>query len=499
MLNRVVLLLAAVSLLGACSPRNLEAENEVAGSITRDIACDTHQTKIFDSLYKIAETEKTLPPVDDVRERFEENLHADYPQLTARERDQLLEKMIVLYRTLQEDSAKVLTEEDGFPLTRRLAALELGFSDNVQQKALHSDLQSGMADLKATAVALGVECDQQGQGGEDDGGGTTTPPPAENPILKLQNAHWGALKVVGVAYQSCPSLEVAPLTSKSPDVQGITRTGTRDDGGGIRYVTNAPALMQSNPYLKTFVPGGSCRDIRSSPPIYDFGGKPAVTGAALDLFKNGGDGTSALGIDCSGFVSAALLTAGLKLSSSAPIRASHASAYASSNFKRPGESGLDCLAPVQVTPTESLRSGDIVAMDGHVVMVEVPTGDPFGIAGITSVSDCKAGPIAVSKFNFVIVQSSSSKNGIGINRYQAKEYLKDGGSIADGLTQYAIAACQARLNKASSTPNPSTALAIRHKGTAACMAAPVAMVGEECVQSCLPSTGQADLDRIPGT
>lgn len=499
MLYRVVLLLAAASLLGACSPRNLEAENEVAGSITRDIACDTHQTKIFDSLNKIAETEKTLPAVDDVRGKFEDGVQAEYPQLTAREREQLVEKMLALYRTLQEDSAKVLSDEQGFPLTRRLAALELGFTDTAEQKVLHSSLQTGMADLKATAVALGVECDQQGQGGADDGGNTTPPPPVENPILKLQNAHWGALKVVSVAYQSCPSLEVAPLTSKTPDVQGITRTGTRDDGGGIRYVTNASALMQSNPYLKTFVPGGSCRDIRGAPPIYDFGGKPAVTNNALDLFKNGGDGTSALGIDCSGFVSAALLTAGLKLSSSAPIRASHASAYASSNFKRPGDSGLDCLAPVQVTPTESLRSGDIVAMDGHVIMVEVASNDPFGIAGITNVADCKSGPVAVSKFDFVIAQSSSSKNGIGINRYQAKEYLKDGGAIADGLLQYAVAACKARLNKASSTPNPSSALAIRHKGTAACMAAPVAMVGEECVQSCLPSTGQADLDRVPGT
>lgn len=481
--------------LSACSPRGLEAEHYIAATITDDIACENRSAKIFGALFKAVENDEAIPSLERMKSRFEENLLTDYPDLSGEQRETLLAQLEELYRTLESDSGQVYRPEDGFPLSRRIAALELGFDSTPEQKALKQRLQKSFSQLTLSAQAAGVECSQGSETppeAEDPPVDSSPPPPPSNPVEPEENpytlsstpAHKGALRVFGVIHQSCASLEVAPLTLNSPSVQGITRTGTRPDGGGIRIVSDASAVMRTNPFLKVHSPGGSCRSLRSTPPIYDFGGKPGVTGNAMDMFKNGGDGTSALGIDCSGFVSAALLNSGLKLSSSAPIRPSQSGAYSSRQFKRPGSDGLDCLAKVKVTASESVKSGDILAMDGHVVMLEVFSEDPLGLDGISRVEDCRSGPVASSKFDFLVIQSSSSKNGIGMNRYRAKDYFQENASFKEAMLQYAVAACKARFSGQSSTPSPSGAILSRHTGTSACRAAEVPLVGQECVQSC---------------
>ena len=64
--------------------------------------------------------------------------------------------------------------------------------------------------------------------------------------------------------------------------------------------------MATNYYYQGVNQGSSCKDIRKFPLIYDYGGKPNTDSGTLNFFVNSGDGTSVLGIDCSGYVFSAI-------------------------------------------------------------------------------------------------------------------------------------------------------------------------------------------------
>ncbi|MFN3455803.1 MAG: hypothetical protein ACK41T_12685, partial [Pseudobdellovibrio sp.] len=127
--------------------------------------------------------------------------------------------------------------------------------------------------------------------------------------------------------------------------------------------------------------------------------------------------------------------------------------------------------------------GDIVAVSGHVVIVDKVGADPFGIKRLKSINDCSS--LDSKYFDFVVSQSSPSKNGIGLNRYVAKDYLKESSKMMEAFKGIGKAVCQAYFsNKNVATPS-STYGIIRHTGSKDCLSPKIAMVNQSCVNQCL--------------
>ncbi len=219
--------------------------------------------------------------------------------------------------------------------------------------------------------------------------------------------------------------------------------------------------------------------------IYDYGGKPYATtslSSPLSFFKNAGSGTEALGVDCSGLVYTALSTAGLRVAPRKNNKATGVYGISAKMYLDPEQNGLSCLQKVSVNPKETLRPGDIVAVPGHVLMIDSTGSDPFGLNGVSSASGCSS--ISFKNFDFVVAQSSPSKAGVGINRYEARDYLRESVKMKEGLEKYAYYACLARFDSKSYTPNLEAASVVRHKMTSECLGARVKLEQESCIQSC---------------
>ncbi|HEX4926056.1 MAG TPA: hypothetical protein VFV50_18325, partial [Bdellovibrionales bacterium] len=294
-----------------------------------------------------------------------------------------------------------------------------------------------------------------------------------------------------VSYQSCQAQSQPALTDDVGDVRGISIIGDHPAGGKKRVISDLNAYVSSNYYLKAITETSNrCLPIKKNPLIYDFGGKPHANSAEnskLDFFKNAGSGTETLGVDCSGFVFSALATSGLKLKKDGRLKAISVFGVSARMYMAPKENGLTCIEPVKLTATNVLRRGDIIAQSGHVVMVDTAGADPFSVGGIEKAEDCTGARLSPRRFDFVIVQSSPTKGGIGINKIRAADYLQENTKMANGLREYAVAACKARFG-VSHTVKTTDAVIVRHAGTSECMDTRVPLQNEECVASCSGET-----------
>ncbi|HVK62684.1 MAG TPA: hypothetical protein VM432_14090, partial [Bdellovibrionales bacterium] len=324
---------------------------------------------------------------------------------------------------------------------------------------------------------------------------TPTPVPATDTLFERWKATrhpavYGALKTISVAYQSCSAGLSKALDGDTPSLKGISIVGTHSDGvGSKREISSLDQLISSQPYLQSYVKpanGTNCFDVRANPMIYDYGGKPYTTSdqeSTFNLFKNAGSGTSVLGIDCSAYVYVSLASAGFKVKVSGRLKAIGASGISSSMYANPEGNGLTCLQHASFETTSSLKPGDIVAKSGHVFLIESVGADPFGIKGFTSVDQCKLSNMSISRFDFTILQSSSSKNGIGIHRAKASAYLQ-GNSMGTGLLSHAVNACKARFGSSTVVSKVSGLSVVRHSGSSDCRDTSIKIERESCVSSC---------------
>jgi hypothetical protein len=189
-------------------------------------------------------------------------------------------------------------------------------------------------------------------------------------------------------------------------------------------------------------------------------------------------------VDCSGFVASAVLTGGLRLKSGVSSKPYQASGVGAASFTDPQNNGLTCFARLKSTATQSLHPGDVIARPGHVFMVASVGDDPLGIDSAKTAADCDA--VSSANFNFTIIQSSSGKGGIGMNRYKASSYLAGNTSFRQGLEAYARSFCQVRLGLRDPTTlaNTSLAVVVRHTGTEECKDRRISLAGESCLSSC---------------
>lgn len=482
-----------------CAPQGYEAVSTIASQTVQNIACKDAalEENLWDGLKTYLIEQKTLLSVEDLQQALDteiEKLAHNNPQLTQQETHRLssdLRQLVVSLLGEAPQGERVTTSEQ---LLILLSALDVGDRSTVFRSYMQSKVRQQFQSLQKTVQSFDLNCPAPENSSSEP---SAAPVVEQNKDFEFHKAQalaqgdnlsvFGGRWAFATAYQSCQSVQLPSMTSQTPDISGISIVGKHPDGvGSKRMIANLAQLQSTHYYIRDMSTyPNSCVNVRQNPLIYDYGGKPYATTAAdspIDFFKNNGDGTSVLGVDCSGYVFTSLATAGLRLKAGRALKASDSWAWGSSSYVEPQDNGLTCLSKISVTPTQSLKAGDVVAVYGHVLLIDKVGVDPFGINSAKSESDCAK--ITSNQFDFVVAQSAPSKNGIGINYFVARDYLPTSAKMKAGLEKYASYACLAKVNGKTYVPNVGTLSVVRHKGTPECLAPRVKLAREECIQTC---------------
>jgi cell wall-associated NlpC family hydrolase len=498
-LKRLVLF---TSFLSACA-QVPDPAKEIADDALDNIGCENAQSRLWDSLYRIAEQGNQLPDSQSLKGRLLSQ--GKKRGLRDSRFDRYAEEFIRQYRVIESSTLRASQNPDPQELVKALVALETGDTSTEELTISRDQLRELRQRVNSAQADLGKDCKQP-----EPAPPAPAPPAAPIPIpaplppatlppaaepanffdeLKknLSPEVFGARKTVTTAYQSCEILGLRAMTGADPAVQGITITGNHPAGGYNREITSLASVQRTHFYLHQVrqEQGAACHDIMRSPLIYDFGGKPFASSSnhfLLDLFTNAGSGTRVLGVDCSGYVFTALAAGGLKLDPDTEMKAIHVMNIPARRYMRP-EDGMRCFEHVRMTQSSSLQPGDLAASTGHIIMVDEVGADPFGLASIRSASGCTTANISPDRFNFVISQSSPSKGGIGINRMQARDYFRESSTYRNGFIQFALGACRAKFGTVNTPRDPNLAL-VRHKKTSNCSVRPFSLQKESCLYLC---------------
>lgn len=496
--------------MSACAPQGYESMSSIAKDTVNDIACksQTMETKLWDGLKTYLLEQKSIPSADALKAAFHEQveqLAANNPQVSSEDMKRLNADLDRLVETLLVEAPQGERAETPEELLILLSAMDVGDQSTNFRAYMQTKVRGNLSSLSKTIQSLDTDCpagsDDNASSGvveppaPDDSVGAAEPSAGRDYLYHRQKAlergenlaTFGGRWAFATAYQSCQSLQLPSMDARTPNVQGIAIVGTHPDGvGRKRSIASLSKVQNSHYYVRDMSSyGQGCFNVRQNPLIYDYGGKPYATTAVdspIDMFKNNGNGTSVLGIDCSGYVFSSLATAGLRLKAGRTLKASDSWAWGSSSYVEPQQNGLTCLNKISVSPAATMKAGDIVAVYGHVLLIDKVGADPFGIRHARSESDCAK--ITSDKFDFVVAQSSPSKEGIGLNYFDAKVYLSTSGKMKTGLERYAYYSCLAKFNGRTYTPNVGTLSVVRHKGTPECVAPRVKMARESCIQSC---------------
>ncbi len=498
--TKAILILGAMGFtLTACGGAGKPAQQMAASSVDY-LGCKTSQSEMWSSLHRIAEEGGAYPAGKEVREALLEA--GKKRNLSGLAYEAYVDAFAANYQLTIDGIKEKFAPQDLASWKKALAELEVGVTVTSVHEELQSKLQPSLTKLDEAEKQLKQECNPPVTGTDPVTQPTPNPgTPVTEPIVEEKGTIWEQLKLEGPevygarralasAYQSCDVLSLPAMTSATPSVSGITVLAEPHPAGGRKRIYgNVANINSSHYYIKNNrLAKNTCFEVRKSPMIYDFGGKPATSASQskkLNFFKSAGTGTSALGIDCSAYVFSSLAVAGLKMDPDPKkvLKADLVHGIGSRAFKEPQSNGLRCLQKIKVSKTTSIKAGDVVAINGHVVMIDHVGSDPFGLGKIKSIADCTSANLPSSDFDFVIAQSSPSKSGIGINRYQARDYLKESSTYKTGLTNYAVAACKAKFGTtvAIDTTNLSVT---RHKKTPECMAEALVIDKQDCVDSC---------------
>lgn len=481
-MKKIVVYLSILLLAAGCAKSQSESLKISTETAAGAIGCKQLQSKMFDSMYSYLDTEKETPDLSELQFFISEKID----QL-AKEQNIQDSKKLAQYKTefnkvfeIMLAQAKDLKQiPDAKTHLQTLIEMEMEDQSTQANIQLNSKLAEQFAKVNTLSESLELSCnDTSTTNPEVVASAPTTPTTKTRMVAGMSN-------VISTAYQSCKAIQIAPITGSTPSVSGITRLAqNHSDGvGGRRVVGNLSLVQQTHPYIKVAGTNtsSSCFDVNRNPLIYDYGGEPSVASNTLSFFKDAGSGTSVLGVDCSALVSSAAAVGGLRYKPGVDNKAIFIR-QSSGKFIDATASGFTCYKNIPVSKTETIKPGDIAAVSGHVVMVDSVGADPFGIKKLTNVSQCSA--LNVKNFDFVVAQSSPSKNGIGINRFVAKDYLPESAKMTAMFVGIGTAACKAYFQNTTSTPKSSAWGIIRHKGTSECLAPKIQMAGQSCVSSC---------------
>lgn len=473
---------------------------KLAIDTTGSLGCEHLQSRLFNHLDAILMDKKTFPePIlvkAELTKRLTEILSERNPNsFNAKNLDGFVEAYMNFYLLATKSVPETLRTENSSETTlSALVALELGDQTTPEKRQLQEQFLNLRPALLAATEQLELDCEETDKEPKHDPESETSKGPIFDYLKKKYPLPiYGGMKSLLVAYQSCDILNFNPMNSDTPQVEGISVVGRHPNGNGnVRKITSLRDVVETHYYIKDQnPPSESCANLKNSPLIYDYGGKPASSASlhsSLDFFQNSGSGSSELGTDCSGLVFTSYAAAGLKLRSDQPLKALQVLGVSAGMLKEPQSNGLNCLSK----KFGELNPGDLIASNGHVVMVDSVGKDPFGVALYTKESECVIDSMDTSRLDFTIFQSSPSKGAIGINRMLAADYFATSASMANGLKDHAVTACLKRFGK-KRIPSTSLISVVHHSGTLPCLSKPVPLARQECLLSCTTS----NLDHLP--
>lgn len=475
MQNKILSLVLGISLTGCGSQlSSISTENQLIDRQKDDIACEDFTLRFWDRMDSFLVSQDKTPDFESIKNEISKLEEQGDINAQAAQAWTEIYRVLLKLAPQKEKLEKVMDHRSLF------VSLEMGDSSTAQAQELKALLQSEFKKLAESQPSK-----------------SCAPPEIEEVLgtddferrtqgLVTPKAFLGMRWAFATTYQSCSSVRKPALTAASENVKGIIITGTRSDGAKMREIGNLSDLLQTHHYYKGESPAAGCFNFRKSPTIYDYGGKPWATPGntapqVLDVLVDAGSGTKVLGIDCSGLIGAAVATAGLKFTSTVPLRARGA-LVKSTSYMTPDTNGWDCYDFISVGHQGSLQSGDIVAVNGHVLMIGEVGADPLATSNISSRSGCTS--INYRNFDFDIWQSDPGKGGIGLNRIRAADYVANSETFKQGFLAYAERACKARFDQKMVKMKLADLRIIRHKGTASCRTARVVMNGESCIKDC---------------
>lgn len=475
---KIVVFLGAALALASCAPHQSQSVTQASQNISKSLGCSDMKSLVFDSFYEMIDQGQSVPLAADMKEglqkemdllKSEKNLSVEESKTV----DQITSELFKVIDLMLEQTPDMTSASWKEQIQK---IIEYEMQDQSSEKVIDSQVKINRAldrvhtlsDAAALACNMTYSPSKAGQ--------------SNLPIEASASLTTGINRVFATAYQSCRVLDLPPMDGNTPDVVGITRTGTHSDGiGGKREVTDLKSVQKTHYYIRGIATESSCFKVAGNPLIYDYGGSPAISGTTLNFFKNAGSGTNALGVDCSAFVSSAIAVVGMRYKPNLDNKPIY-TRQTSSKFIDAAKSGFTCFDNVTVTPKQSIAAGDILGVNGHVVIVDRVGKDPFGLAAIKKESDCSN--LNYKNFDIVVAQSSPSKNGIGLNKYDVRNYLDETSKIRTAFVEMGKQACLAQFQQKNIKPKSADWGFLRHKGTAACLAPRVSLEGESCAKSC---------------
>ncbi|MBX3021772.1 MAG: hypothetical protein KF799_08865 [Bdellovibrionales bacterium] len=498
--TKTLILISACAALPACSVG--KAAHGVAQTSVDNLGCKVAHSEMWNSLSKITEDGDTYPSSTELRQALLD-LGA-VKGFAGPVYDRYVDAFVSNYELTIGGIQEKFAPSSQAAWQKALAEMEVGVKVTEVHAKLAEEIEASLQKLKMAEKDLAATCPKPE---EPLSFVPTTPQPLPNSNPTAFATVWEQLKanekpevygsrlVLATAYQSCGVLSLPPMNASTPSVEGISKDPKPNpqNGGILRHYASVAKINSTHFYIKNqTLPKSSCYEVRNTPPIYDYGGKPYASSSAptvLNMFKNGGTGSEVMGIDCSGYVFSALASAGLRMITpdpSKPLKSTLVSGIPAAAFKEPSSNGLRCLEKIKPSKTRTVEPGDVVAIKGHIVMIDSVGADPFGLNKITSAAKCTDAYIVPDNFNFVIAQSSPSKGGTGINLYSAKDYSKyESSTYRNGFVRYAIAACRDKFGLSPNLSSPDLSI-VAHKKTAECLSPALTLSKQECVDSCRP-------------
>lgn len=478
--------LSTILFASGCMKQNsaIELSSQKA---TESLGCDNLKSKIFDSMYDYLENQESAPDL----QSLEESVSRKIDQLAKKQKITDTENLTELKKEFSKVFSIMITDSKNAKdissireHVQSLIEMEMEDSSSSANIQLNSKMARQFSKINELSNDLQVQCQQPQATDPNNIQDQAAAPNIPNNVQERMIA--GSYNVLTTAYQSCKVLEIPEISAETPNVVGIKRVGTHSDGvGGVREVSSVSSVQQTHPYIRVAAGAqNGCFNVRSSPLIYDYGGSPSVANNTLNFFKNSGSGSTALGVDCSAYVSAAVAAGGFRYKAGVDNKAIYVRQTAV-KFVNPKTSGFSCFDNITVDRRQSIKPGDIAAVKGHVVMIDKIGVDPFGLQKLTNVAQCDK--MDFKNFDFVISQSSPNKNGIGLNRFIARDYLKDVGEFGKMgvmFSEMGKAACKAYFQNTSIKPASSAWGIIRHNGKAECFAPRIQMAQQSCVNAC---------------
>lgn len=472
--------IAALFLAAGCAPAFAPLATDA--TLTKDLhdglGCKDVRSKVFDAYYHAVDAKTLIAGAKQLSEAAFTSDTSPETKLAIQAIHGLITNFMSRVSTTSIDAALgSLNADEGREPILKLIRLEMRSELDPEIVITNQKLDAALKSAHEQAVAAGSPCATPPPSSDDQG------PPKQNPFSSRWPASLAAAHLtMATAYQSCQSLTLPPLTSAVQDLVGIRKAVKIDNEGWGRAYTDVARLKQTDYYLHGQTYPAGCLNQDAKPLVYDYSGVPVIKSSTLlSLFENSGGGP-ALGIDCSAFISTAVGVAGHRYKEGVANKPVY-TRFASVDFIDPKKSGWSCFDPVSVSTKSSLAPGDIGAVVGHIVMVDSVGADPFGLAKIHDPSQCSS--LDFRNFDFTLIQSASTKAGIGINRYIARDYLKETSKITELFTAYAKATCLNKFDGKTRLANTSTFGLIRHKDTPNCLAPNIKLVGQSCVESCV--------------